>query len=241
MESGTKRCAKEKEGDRISKVRKLSSDIRSFFEQPTNASGECTSVLTHASIQPTDAAQLDSISTLQAVLSEPPNVFLDQMISDEEIDEDDVQVISSVDDQSACSIPFLANHTTPNSSKQIESTTIESVGHNSAEAGSMEDNVTDIGLVIYGIPQPQNVMEKLKLLTEQPSLPSILPVHVYEKGGKTIKQYFRKAWLSEFHWLVWSPSKEGAYCKYCVLFAKVPQGRCRGGGVLGKLVVTPQA
>ncbi|KAL5502827.1 hypothetical protein EMCRGX_G009662 [Ephydatia muelleri] len=146
MESGTKRCAKEKEGDRISKVRKLSSDIRSFFEQPTNASGECTSVLTHASIQPTDAAQLDSISTLQAVLSEPPNVLLDQMISDEEIDEDDVQVISSVDDQSACSIPFLANHTTPNSSKQIESTTIESVGHNSAEAGSMEDNVTDIGI-----------------------------------------------------------------------------------------------
>ena len=91
--------------------------------------------------------------------------------------------------------------------------------------------------MIYGIPQPQNVMEKL--LTEQPSLPSILPVHVYEKGGKTIKQYFRKAWLSEYHWLVWSPSKEGAYCKYCVLFAKVPQGRCRGGRVLGKLVVTP--
>ena len=130
-----KRCAKEKEGDRISKVRKLSSDIRPFFVQPTSASGECTSVLTHASIQPTDAAQLDSITTLQAVLSEPPNVLLDQMISDEEIDEDDVQVISSVDDQSACSIPF---YTTPNSSKQIESTTIESVGHNSAEVGSIE-------------------------------------------------------------------------------------------------------
>ena len=204
-----------------------------FFEQPTNASGECTSVLTHASIQPTDAAQLDSISTLQAVLSEPPNVLLDQMISDEEIDEDDVQVISSVDDQSACSIPFLANHTTPNRSKQIESTTIESVGHNSAEAGSIEDNVTDIGLVIYGIPQPQNVTHRTAFIA------FILPVHVYEKGGKTIKQYFRKAWLSEYHWLVWSPSKEGAYCKYCILFAKVPQGRCRGGGVLGKLVVTP--
>ena len=102
---------------------------------------------THASIQPTDAAQLHSISTLQAVLSKPPNVLLDQMTSDEEIDEDDVQDISSVDDQSACSIPFSANHTTPNSSKQIESTNIESVGHNSAEAGSIEDNVTDIGLV----------------------------------------------------------------------------------------------
>ena len=72
-------CQGEGRGQNI-QVRKLSSDIRSFFEQPTNASGECTSVLTHASIQPTDAAQLDSISTLQAVLSEPPNVLLDQMI-----------------------------------------------------------------------------------------------------------------------------------------------------------------
>ena len=56
---------------------------------------------------------------------------------------------------------------------------------------------------------------------------------------RVAKQYFRKAWLSEYHWLVWSPSKEGAYCKYCVLFAKVPQGRCRGGELLGTLVVTP--
>ena len=96
------------------------------------------------------------------------------------------QDISSFDDQSACSVPFLANYT--GSSKQIESTNIESVRHNSAE---VVDTVKDIGLVTYGISQPKSVMEKL--LTEQPLLPSILPVHVYEKGGKTIKQYFRKA------------------------------------------------
>ena len=53
------------------------------------------------------------------------------MISDEEIDEDDVQDISSVDEQSACSIPLLANY----SSKRIQITTIESVGHNSSSIG----------------------------------------------------------------------------------------------------------
>ena len=38
--------------------------------------------------------------------------------------------------------------------------------HHSAEAASIEDSVTDIGLMTYGIPQSQSVMEKL--LTEQP-------------------------------------------------------------------------
>eukprot|EP00731_Ephydatia_muelleri_P028282 Em0019g1155a len=102
------------------------------------------------------------MSTLQAVLSKSPNVLQDQMISDEEIEEDDVQDTSSVDDQSACSIPMLANY----SSKRIQITTIESVVHHSAEAASIEDSVTDIGLMTYGIPQSQSVMEKL--LTEQP-------------------------------------------------------------------------
>ena len=94
-------------------------------------------IQTRASIQPimcTDIAQHDFMSTLQAALSKS---LQDQMISDEEIDEDDVQVISSVDDHSACAIPLLANY----SSKQIQSTTIETVGHNSAEAASIEDNV----------------------------------------------------------------------------------------------------
>ena len=48
------------------------------------------------------------------------------------------QDISSVDDQSACSIPMLANY----SSKRIQIIPIESVGHHSAEVASIEDNVT---------------------------------------------------------------------------------------------------
>lgn len=109
-----------------------------------------------------------------------------------EIDENDVQEISSVDVQSACSIyQLLANYSTSHGSREIQSTTIESVGHNAVEASSIEDNVTDIGLETFGIPPPQNVMEKL--LTEQHLLPSIFAVHVFEKGGKSITQYFRKA------------------------------------------------
>ena len=55
-------------------------------------------------------SQHDSMSTLQAVLSKSSRVLQDQMISDEEIDEDDVQDISSFDDQSAFPIPLLANY-----------------------------------------------------------------------------------------------------------------------------------
>ena len=71
-----------------SKVHKLSSNIQSFFEHPTNVTGECSSVQTIQPIMCTDVAQHDSISALQAVLSNSPNVLLDQMISDEEINED---------------------------------------------------------------------------------------------------------------------------------------------------------
>ena len=67
MEGRTKQCAKEKEGDRISKVCNIQKKI---FKQPT--SDECTILQTHASIQPimcTAAVHQDSMSTLQAVLS----------------------------------------------------------------------------------------------------------------------------------------------------------------------------
>ena len=90
----------------------------------------------------TDVTQHDSISALQEILSKSPNVLLDQIISDEEIDEDAVQYISSFDDLST----MFGNYT--GSSKQIENTNIESVGHNSAE---VVNTVKDIGLVTYRI------------------------------------------------------------------------------------------
>lgn len=47
------------------------------------------------------------------------------------------------------------------------------------------------------------------------------------------KLRFRSQWLEEFHWLVYSEKEEGAYCKFCVVFA-------HSGGIgsqpLGQLV-----
>lgn len=75
---------------------------------------------------------------------------------------------------------------------------------------------------------------------EHVSLPSDLkPVHRFEKNGKVCQALFRKEWLEEYHWLMWSPSKNGAYCKYCVLFAKFPRGNSHGGGNFGKLITKP--
>ena len=148
MEGTRNGVPRRRKGTEFPKFVKYQAIFDLFLKQPM--SDECTSLQTHASIQPimcTDAAQHDSMSTLQAVLSKS---LQDQMISDEEIDEDDVQDISSVDDHSACSIPLLANY----SSKQIQSTTIETVGHNSAEAASIED-MYNLCLVTYRIPQPQ--------------------------------------------------------------------------------------
>ena len=42
-----------------------------------------------------------------------------------------------------------------------------------------------------------------------------------------------------YPWLIWSPSRHGAYCKFCALFARLPEGKSHGGGFLGKLVTMP--
>ena len=65
------------------------------------------------------------------------------------------------------------------------------------------------------------------------------PVYRYERNGKPLHAYFKHQWLEEYPWLIWSHSKQGAYCKYCVLFAKLPRGKTHGGGLLGKFVTKP--
>lgn len=37
-------------------------------------------------------------------------------------------------------------------------------------------------------------------------------------GTRNLK--FQKKWMLEFHWLLYSKFDEGAFCKYCFLFAK---------------------
>ena len=82
------------------------------------------------------------------------------------------------------------------------------------------DDINDVGLITAGHASalPQNTIAKL--LKEKVPLPSPTPVHRYTNGGKIVQAYFQTHWLNEYSWLVWSPSQSGAYCKYCVLFAK---------------------
>lgn len=72
------------------------------------------------------------------------------------------------------------------------------------------------------------------LLLKQPWKPSAsynFPVSV--ESGRNRK--FKLEWLDRFPWLVYSSAKEGAFCKYCVLFAN----RLPSCGTVGAFVVTP--
>ena len=52
--------------------------------------------------------------------------------------------------------------------------------------------------------------------------------------GKTVYLSFQQEWLQTFKWLAYSPSQNGAFCKYCRIFA--PEG---GGSRLKTFVKTP--
>ena len=102
-------------------------------------------------------------------------------------------------------------------------------------------SANDVGLVKVRTVLPSNVI--LDLLTKHVTLPSDPqqpgPAHRFEINGKVCQAFFQKQWLEEYHWLVWSPSQNGGYCKYCVLFAKLPRGNSHGGGIFGKLITKP--
>lgn len=50
---------------------------------------------------------------------------------------------------------------------------------------------------------------------------------------KKLKLRFQHKWLTEFNWLCYSAKEEGAFCKYCVFFARTGG---IGGQTLGLLV-----
>ena len=55
------------------------------------------------------------------------------------------------------------------------------------------------------------------LLTDPWTPPDGYAFPVAQESGK--KRKFQPAWLKRFPWLTYSPSKEGGFCKFCVLFA----------------------
>ena len=78
------------------------------------------------------------------------------------------------------------------------------------------------------------------ILKEKVPLPSPTPVHRYTNGGKIFEPTLKLTGLMTIVGLSdHPPSQSGVYSKYCMLFAKQPQRKCRGEGQLGKLVLTP--
>ena len=57
---------------------------------------------------------------------------------------------------------------------------------------------------------------------------------------KPNKLRFQMKWLDQYHWLVYSPSMPGGFCKFCVVFGKSVSTRGgQIGGDLGVLVTNP--
>jgi hypothetical protein len=52
----------------------------------------------------------------------------------------------------------------------------------------------------------------------------IFPYSEHNKNGKLIRRFLGQQHLNNFLWLVFSPSKQGLYCKYCPLFNVQKQG-----------------
>ncbi|CAH1100927.1 unnamed protein product [Psylliodes chrysocephalus] len=57
--------------------------------------------------------------------------------------------------------------------------------------------------------------------------------------GKEVKRYFGHKYLSKYPWLVFSPAKQGLFCKYCPFFATGGVGRGQKAVPLQKLVTKP--
>lgn len=67
----------------------------------------------------------------------------------------------------------------------------------------------------------------------------IFPFSEHNKNGKLIRRFIGQQHLNNFKWLVFSPSKQGLYCKYCTLFNIQKQGGFQRNVDLQKLVTQP--
>lgn len=78
---------------------------------------------------------------------------------------------------------------------------------------------------------------KILELSNIPANNFVYPFSTHIKKGKQEKRYLNRTYFETYKWLVYSPKKNGLYCKYCVLFAD-KGGKCNNV-VLQKLVAIP--
>lgn len=83
----------------------------------------------------------------------------------------------------------------------------------------------DIGQFINGNVHVDDHI-KLKFI-DNSSVPSInfkYPFSVHFKNGKEEKRFLRENHFKSYPWLAYSTSKEGLFCKICVLFKESDKG-----------------
>ena len=108
----------------------------------------------------------------------------------------------------------------------------ESITHLPGEEPSINVDSRDYGLIYMSVHHLSND-QKYMLLTK-PFVPdSSFPFPTYIDNCAK-KRVFQMSWLQTFPSLVYSPSLNGGFCKYCVLF-----GKAQSGQHLGILVSRP--
>ena len=85
---------------------------------------------------------------------------------------------------------------------------------NISEAASKDHLANDFAHYVNPMNKLSN-SERLKALQDH-----FVPHEKYSFPISVEYGCFKLCWLKEHNWLVYSPSKDGAYCKACVLFGE---------------------
>lgn len=154
-------------------------------------------------------------------------------ISDNDIETELTETVNLVKADEGCST--FSNATTSESSDHSNSPI-----NNNLTSGSVSER-NDIGHYIDSI---YTVDDKTKCdLIENPWKPFSgykFPFSTHKKKGKEEKRYLNQSHLDSYSsWLVYSPAKNGLFCKYCTLFVTAGMGGSHKHVPLQKLVTQP--
>lgn len=93
----------------------------------------------------------------------------------------------------------------------------------------------DIGN-LFGLKIDDHTKSALLKRSNVPDEHFIYPFSIHNKNGKQDKRYLRKNHFEQYSWLEYSKSKNGLFCKYCILFLKSDKGGRRSTEKLKRLI-----
>ncbi|XP_060868780.1 52 kDa repressor of the inhibitor of the protein kinase-like isoform X7 [Metopolophium dirhodum] len=96
----------------------------------------------------------------------------------------------------------------------------------------------DIGN-LFGLKIDDHTKATLLKRSNVPDEHFIYPFSIHNKNSKQLKRYLRKNHFEQFTWLEYSRSKNGLFCKYCILFLTSEYGGRRGTEKLKRLITEP--